>query len=526
VAESGHRNEVRATRNGRGALLPSASMAFPRRGRRAHRTGPQRLLIAVNMLLVIACLSAAGGLSFVRSKLSEVQVVSLGVSLAPSADVDDVRNILLIGTDSADRLDPDDPARNNRGAGGLLADVIMVLRIDPKENQAALLSIPRDTYVPIAGSGGDNKINSAIFGTNGAERLIQTIKQNFGISIDNYAQVDFRGFRDMVEVLDGIPMYVKTPIRDSRTGLNIKETGCVVLDGVGALAFARARHLEYQDPKTKKWTDDPTSDLGRINRQQALLQRAAHRAVSKGARNPAAAFQLVDAAVQVVTIDETMNLGQIKDIVDRFRNFNVDALQKYQLPTTIGGSASTISYLNVNWDEAEPILDIFRGTVPGEEPAISDVQVSVASSSSPLGDANAVAAQLEERRFDADVDPKAVKSPTSKSTAKTVITYGKRGRDAAALLARHLDAQPTFKLDPTLPGARIRLTPGPDFSAVRAEPADASSVSQPPPTTTTTAKKAPVSTTTVPGAVAPTTEAPTTTIYGADVVDDEAAKSC
>jgi hypothetical protein len=164
--------------------------------------------------------------------------------------------------------------------------------------------------------------------------------------------------------------------------------------------------------------------------------------------------------------------------------------------------------------------------VPGEEPNVSDVQVSVGSSASPLGDANAVAAQLEEQKFDADVDPKAAKSPSSKAATKTVITYGKRGRDAAALLARYLDAQPTFKLDPTLPGARVRLTPGPDLSAVRSAPADPSSVSQPPPTTTTTVKKPTSSTTTVPGQVAPTTEAPTTTVYGADVVDDEAAKSC
>jgi LCP family protein required for cell wall assembly len=505
-------------------------MAVPPGGRRAHRTGPQRLLIAVNVMLVIACLGAAGGLSFVRSKLSEVNVLSLGVSLAPTASADEVRNILLIGTDSADRLDPKDSARKDRPTGGLLADVIMVLRLDPKANQASLLSIPRDTYVPIAGSSSENKINSAIFGADGATRLIQTIKQNFGISVDNYAQVDFRGFRDVVDVLDGIPMYVTTPIRDDHTGLQIKTTGCIVLDSYQALAYARSRHLEYQDPETKKWQTDPSSDLGRMTRQQALLQRAAHQAVSKGARNPASALRLINAAVKVVTIDENMTLGQIKDIVDRFRNFNVDSLRKYQLPTTGGGSQS-FSYLNVNWDEAEPILDVFRGIEPGQEPSVSDVQVAVLPSAAAAGDANEIAQQFEDQGFDADIDPKAATSPTAKAKGATVITYGKRGREAAALVARYLEATPKFQLDPTLPGARVRVAPGPDLTGVRDEPAAASSVSQPPPTTTTT-EKAARTTTTVPhdpaAPTAPTTTTTTTTTAppGFIPVDDEAAKSC
>ncbi|HKY16130.1 MAG TPA: LCP family protein [Microthrixaceae bacterium] len=502
-------------------------MGPPDGGRKARRTGPQRLLLSLNIVLVIACLGAAGGLTFVRVKLADVQVVSLGVSLAPKVDVNEPRNILIIGTDSADRLDEDDPARSGRPEGGLLADVIMVLRLDPKENKASLLSIPRDTYVPIGGTDSENKINSAIFGANGADRLIQTIKQNFGISIDNYVQLDFQGFRELIEVLDGVPMYVTMPVRDRNTGLLIKETGCVVLDPAQALAYARARHLEYQDPDTKKWTSDPTADLGRINRQQAFIQRAAHRAVSRGARNPATAFQLVNAAVRAITIDETMTVDQILEVIDRFRNLNVDSLVKYQLPTFNGGDAS-FSYQEVNWDDAEPVLDPFRGTVPGQEPAVSDVQVSVAPSAAELGDAVVVAEGLEARGFDADLDTKARKNPVSKATTRTTIAYGPRGREAAVVLARHLDAYPTFVLEPKLPGARLRLVAGKDLTAVREDPLPADAMTLPPPRTTTT--KATVPTTTAkPGApttTAPPTTAPTTTILGVNPTDDAAAKRC
>jgi LCP family protein required for cell wall assembly len=500
-------------------------VARSRGGRKARRTGTQRLLLSINILVVIGCLAAAAGLSYVRTELSNVKVVSLGVSLAPRTSADHVRNILVIGTDSAARLPANDPIREERSSSEQLAYVIMILRLDPKKNTAALLSIPRDTYVPIAGNNRPAKINSAIYGSNGADRLIQTIKQNFGVSIDNYVQIDFEGFRDLVKVLDGIPMYIRYPIRDTNTGLLIKQTGCVLLDPVQSLAYARSRHMEFQDPKTKKWAEDPTSDLGRISRQQAFIQRAAHRAVDKGARNPATALQLIDAATHVITMDETMTLGDIQDVVDRFRNFDVDSLQKYQLPTTSGGDPS-FSYQDVNWAQADPILDIFRGTVPGQPLDPSEVQVSVVPASSPAGDATAISNKLASSDFDSDV---ADTGATTRTTSRTTIAYGPRGRDAAALLSRYLDANTTFVQDATLPGARLQLTPGSDLKSVRANPVDAGSAPQPPAAKSPTTKGGlAVTTTTVPGASSTTVtpSIPTTTVPGLMPVDDKLAENC
>ena len=500
-------------------------MARSRGGRKARRTGTQRLLLCINILVVIGCLAAAAGLSYVRTELSNVKVVSLGVSLAPKTSADHVRNILVIGTDSAARLPANDPIREQRSQSELLADVIMILRLDPKKNTASLLSIPRDTYVPIAGSDRPAKINSAIYGTDGADRLIQTIKQNFGVSIDNYVQIDFEGFRDLVKALDGVPMYIRYPIRDSNTGLLIKQTGCVLLDPVQSLAYARSRHLEYQDPKTKKWSEDPSSDLGRISRQQAFIQRAAHRAVDKGARNPATALQLIDAATHVITMDETMTLGDIKNVVDRFRNFDVDTLQKYQLPTTGAGDTS-FSYQDVNWAQADPILDIFRGTVPGQAPDPTEVQVSVVSATSPAGDATAISNKLASAEFDSDVA--STTSTRTRTTGHTTIAYGPRGREAAALLSRYLDANTTFVQDPSLPGARLQLTPGSDLRSVRDKPVDAGSAPQPPPAKKPTAKGGlGVTTTTVPaGPGVASTTVPSTTVLGIMPVDDQLAKNC
>ena len=473
--------------------------------RRAHRSWPQRLLITLNVAVAIACLAAAGGLTLVRTKLANVKVVSLGAPLAPKVASDQPRNILIIGTDNADRLDPKDSVRNDRPTGEHLADVIMILRLDPKKSTASLLSIPRDSWVPIAPFGTKSKINSAMGGTNGPQNLINTIKKNFGISIENYVQVDFAGFRDLVQVLQGVPVYLTVPVRDRNTGLLLTKTGCITLDPVQALAYARSRHFEYQDPKTRKWTTDPTSDLGRISRQQDFIQRAAQRAIEQGARNPATAYRLIGAAVNVVTIDDTMTVGQIRDLADRFGNFDVGSLQKYQLPTTSGGS-SAISYQNVDWETAEPMLDIFRGISFGTPLAPHDVQVEVGASGSPIGGADAVTRALEKVGFDSDVDSSLNNGNATSKSPKTVIRYGAKGRGSAALLARYLDIKPQFVFDASLPGARLHLDPGSDLVAFRTEPLAETAVTFPPGGTTSTVKGA----TPVPGATTTTVNGGTT----------------
>lgn len=485
----------------------------------------------------MACLAAAGTLNLVKAKAKSVPFVSVGFALSPPVKPDQPRNILLIGTDSAARLDPNDPVKNGRDDFGLLADVIMVLRIDPSKGTAALLSIPRDTWVPTAPFGKKEKINAAINGSRGAENLIATVKENFGISIQNYAQVDFRGFRDLVDVLGGVPVYLNMPIRDQNTGLYQEKLGCVTLDKVQALAYARSRHFEYFDGK--KWKSDPSSDLGRITRQQDFLKSAAQRAANKGIRNPATAFNLVDAAVGAVTLDSTLSAGQILDILDLFRSFNLDTLQSYQIPTVSvrRGDADT---QDVVWDEALPILKIFWNEVDGQAVVPGDVLVEVSGGTNPTG----VVANLETHGFDADpadsVDGSAESSGSDKSTgggvtptggASTVIGYGPRGKEAANLLARYFDGPIRLTADSSLPGRRLTVQVGRDVGAARSTPLDPSQVqlsNDGPPTSsrnrttsTTTSTTVPV---TDPSSVGPPTTAPAEP--GILPVDPTKAASC
>src|SRR5690606_5605265 len=92
------------------------------------------------------------------------------------------------------------------------------------------------------------------------------------IPINHYVEVDFNGFKGLVEAIGGIDMYFDRPVYDDHSGLNIHKKGCYTLDGVQALAFARSRDLVYSNGV--EWISDPTGDLGRITRQQVFLRRA------------------------------------------------------------------------------------------------------------------------------------------------------------------------------------------------------------------------------------------------------------
>jgi anionic cell wall polymer biosynthesis LytR-Cps2A-Psr (LCP) family protein len=117
----------------------------------------------LNVALVIAAITVVGNLGVLHVRLSHIPRLDLSDALDDEPDGNSAQNYLLVGTDSAARLDPNDPVTNGREDLGILSDTIMLLRIDPDSPQAQLLSFPRDLYVDIPGVG-EGKINSALAG--------------------------------------------------------------------------------------------------------------------------------------------------------------------------------------------------------------------------------------------------------------------------------------------------------------------------------------------------------------------------
>jgi polyisoprenyl-teichoic acid--peptidoglycan teichoic acid transferase len=473
-------------------------MARDAEGRRLRRTWPQRLLISFNVLVIFATLAAAAALGWANDKLGEIERFSFdgGVLDEESTDAGEPQNYLLVGTDSAARLDPNDPAA--RIDQGVLSDTIMVLRVDPAQTQAQLLSFPRDLWVTIP-NWGESKINAAL--SAGRESLIATIQENFGIPINHYVEVDFLGFKGLVEAVDGIPIYFDHALRDTNTGLFVGHTGCITLSPDQALAYVRSRHLDYYEDGA--WQDDGSSDLGRISRQQDFIRRAIQRSIDKGVRNLVTLNALVNAGVGSVSLDDTITVDDLIDLGKRFRNFTPEELNTMALDVAYD-FAGEISILRMIDNEANQArLNIFRGVAgPGTDAAVADaasVSIQALNGTGTSGQATEVSSGLAALGF--DVSPGSGDAE-SFDIAQTTVRYKPGSEVDAAFVAAQFPGGAVLQEVPDTGYADVVVVSGADFAGV-----GTSLVAPPTATTVPPTDTAPTTTTTLP-------DLPTTTVQG------------
>ena len=332
---------------------------------RIKRSWKQRVLLSLNIGLALTCLLAAGAIGWAYNQASALPRIDVSASLSAPVPPGEPENILLVGIDDGMGLDSNDPVLTGRPST-LNTDTIIILRVDPTRQTAAMVSLPRDLYVNLAG-GGKGRINEAL-ALGGPQRLIETIKQDFNIPINHYAMVNFAGFRSVVSAVGGVPIYFQYPSRDQWTGLFQYDPGCVTLDGEQALAYARSRHFEIQRT-AKRWQEDPSSDFGRIKRQQEFIKAALRKAVSKGARNPFVLRDLLSFAQKNVTLDNSFSIQSLVDLGTQFRSFNPDSLVTFTPPAD-GTMVGSMSVLLLQERAAQPIFDIFRGIAPIVDPTI------------------------------------------------------------------------------------------------------------------------------------------------------------
>jgi LCP family protein required for cell wall assembly len=291
------------------------------------------------------------------------------VTTAPSANPVDTfpvpdptaKNFLIVGADTNACVDPSSPMAGGLAAAGHngLTDTIMVVRIDPTTNRAAVLSFPRDLWVKIPGHG-TSRINSA-YKVDDPQLLIDTIAAVFGVPIDHFIQVDFCAFKKLVDAIDGVVVPVPYPLRDKSTGLRIDTVGCHTFAGDEALAYVRSRHIEYLD-ETGTWQPDPTSDLGRIARQQDFLMRSLATASREGVLQPKILATLYDTYKNDLVVDSELTIDTMLEFVGVLRNLQLADIARYQIaatPATISGNAVLVAQLDS--PSMKAILAMFGG---------------------------------------------------------------------------------------------------------------------------------------------------------------------
>ncbi|MFJ5711042.1 LCP family protein [Streptomyces sp. NPDC093105] len=278
-------------------------------GRRRKPPAKRRRRVGIAVSGATAVLVLAGaGLGYVFLKLDgNIQGVDINAQLGTDRpkNVDNgSMDILVLGSDSRSG----DNGAYGRDEGGARSDTAMVVHVYEGHKKASVVSIPRDTLVdrPACTDGQGAEVageSRAMFNTayevGGPACAVKTVEAMSGIRMDHYIEVDFTGFKKLIDTLGGVEITTTQAIRDSKSHLDL-EPGTHTLDGEQSLGLVR----------TRKSVGDG-SDLGRIQLQQAFMKAFIDQVKGLGiGTNPKKLLDVADAATKAITPDSELDSVQ------------------------------------------------------------------------------------------------------------------------------------------------------------------------------------------------------------------------
>jgi LCP family protein required for cell wall assembly len=326
VVDTRGRSHPRTARAGNGSQEPT------------HR---RRRIVVAAAVLAVAWLAFMVWVPFnAWGNVHRVSADPTGARPAESKGYDYV----LVGSDSRQGLTPEQQKQLQTGsvkdAGGLRTDSIILVHVPSGGGKPALISLPRDSYVPIPGHG-RNKINAA-YSLGGPKLLVGTIEQVTGVRIDGYVEIGFVGFASVVDSLSGVEICVKQNMKDALAGIDLK-AGCQSLDGRNALGYVRARY------------SDPRGDIGRVERQREFLGAIMHKAVSPATvLIPWRYYGFANSAGAGLTVGQDVSLRDVTRVLQAMRSVsNGDGLS-LTVPVSNTGLATSVGSA-VKWDSAKAV---------------------------------------------------------------------------------------------------------------------------------------------------------------------------
>jgi LCP family protein required for cell wall assembly len=278
----------------------------PSRGGRRWRFWGQpgrhgrRIALIAGIVVVVLVAALAGSYFWLDSKLN--RTVALPAFSGSSAG----QNWLIAGSDGRDGLTNQQIIQLHVGFdfGTANSDSLMLLHMGT--GRPVLISIPRDSYVPIPGYG-YNKINAAL-GFGGPSLLVKTVENVTGLRINHYMGIGFAGLVSVVNDVGGVNICLTTALHDYDSGANLK-AGCQTLNGTQALAFVRDRH---------SFADE---DLQRMQDQRAFLKALLDKATSPGVYlNPFTALPFGSGAASAISVDQGTHLNDLVSVALALRD--------------------------------------------------------------------------------------------------------------------------------------------------------------------------------------------------------------
>ncbi len=288
------------------------------------------------------------------------------------------QNILVLGIDS-----------NGEGTSmweGTRSDTILVVNIDPKTQSIKAISIPRDSKVYLPDNKGIQKINSA-HALGGVNLVKKTLKETFGIKIDNYVLIHDEAVEKIVDALGGIPIYVEKRMlyHDYAGKLHIDlEKGNTVLNGKQAVGYLRYRK-------------DGLGDIGRTHRQQWFMKSLFEKLHSP---------QVITKIPEVINVANTyiktdLTLYEMSQYVSMLRNIDRNKIEIATLP----GAPNQKGYISYWILDPEKTQEVINRMIYREKPALEGVTFKGGIMYSPKreDDANLIKEKLNDLGYEVNM---------------------------------------------------------------------------------------------------------------------------
>jgi len=477
--------------------------------RRRPRTGQRHILrwVAVAAVVILGAGTLAAYLKYraVYDSITRVNVPGSELGQRPPQYSTDSENILVYGDDSRKGLDAHEQYILHTGSDQTNnTDTIMLIHLSPGRHEVTVMSIPRDTMVPMyqcgsgpgyAGQQADPaayvQINSLVQ-AGGPVCLWKTVEQQTGIFINHFIGIGMLGFVKVVNDIGGVNVCVPFNVNNSVSGLNLT-MGEHHITGVQALAFWRTR----EDLGTG-------SDLQRIQRDQFVSAQVVKGVLSSGLlSNPFRLLSVVTDAAAAMTTDSGMTVSDLVGIAESVRGLPSKNVQFITAPNEAWPADPTARVGFAQPQAGEVFSAIARDmtvpkvsrptTPPGGAQLLttspSKVKVKVLNGSGAQGLASQAATALTSRGFDVTGTGNAA----SFAYTKSVIEYSSAADMAEVNTLKQVLSNVTDLKDASLTPGTVELVLGSDFTGLKAASASAtaSATASPSASTTPTASASP-----------------------------------
>ena len=311
-----------------------------RKDRRALVAG-KAAVATLAALIFLAAGGAWGMKEWYDSKFTEVAALdeeSKDIK-HKAAQVGD-ENFLILGSDSRVGAPKGAGIGTEKTIKGARSDTLMIAHLPKDRSRAILVSFPRDLEITRpecyrwnykTGEYSNEKIpetpqvklNTA-YAEGGPRCVIKWVQKTTGMKMTRFVGIDFAGFKEMVDAVGGVQIKVDTPIVDSILGTVVDKPGVTTLTGDRALSFVRARHVE----------GDPTSDYGRIKRQQQFIAALLTKTMSRDVLlDPQKLTSFVN-AFAAATFGDNIGVDELLDLAQSLKGMDTDSVSFLTVPTT------------------------------------------------------------------------------------------------------------------------------------------------------------------------------------------------